>query len=121
MSLAQLLIDVVGIAKETVTEVLVSVTHRVEGAPTVNGPSYLHVVRTALHERKQTRVRLADGTETVASGTLTFLETVVVRAGDEFTLPDGSKAVVLDTASLDTPLGTPYAQVFLGPSAQRTA
>jgi hypothetical protein len=118
--LATLLATLVRTAiKPVVRDLLVDVTHQSEGAATVTGPSFTSVPREALYERKQQRIRMLDGTTRIAVGTLTFLDPVTVRAGDQFTLPDGSTGYVLDAGGLETPEGSPVTQVFLGQGAER--
>ena len=118
--LATLLADLVRFAiKPVVADLLVDVTHKSEGAPTVTGPSFSSVTRQALYERKQQRLRMLDGTTKLAVGTLTFLDPVTVLAGDQFVLPDGSTGYVLDAGGLETPEGSPVTQVFLGQGADR--
>jgi len=107
----------IAVAKQKVATVMVPVDHYMVIDRDQSGPILAEepVIRDAIVEDESIEVIENDGTSSMTSSKLTFLEPVPVDDGDQFVLPDGRSGQVAKRGGLMRADGTRfYSEVWLG-------
>lgn len=118
---ADLVRTMVGVADTLSADVQVTVTHKVITArDATNKPtSFSTTSRQCVYEERTFRPRTVDGVEVTPGGKLTFPRNVVVTVEDQFTLPSGKVARVLDVVGPADPVSGRYiTEVYIGDSSR---
>jgi hypothetical protein len=111
MALDDLIRGGIALAKDLTADLQATVKHRRYKGQLHTGERdfYPVVLRQAIVDAKQEKVRAADGREVVSRMYVLFLEPVDVTLKDEITLPDGTKPELIALAGfVDKGSGNPY-------------